>query len=196
MKKLAILSLIAIFVLAFEQLPAQEVKKEAIKSEIKGAKKEVKTEKKEVKAERKELRKLEGSVVSEMTKNAFYADFGNIKNVTWKRDVYLDEAVFAKDGKEMKAYYDFNSKLVGTTSMKTFADIPQTAQKEIKNKYKGYTIGEVVFFDDNEANDTDMLLFGTQFEDADNYFVELSKANENIILQVNALGEVFYFEKL
>jgi hypothetical protein len=190
MKKLVVSSISVFFVLVFFQLPAQVVNKDVIKTEIKGAKKEIKTE-------RKELRKLEGgNAVSNQTKSAFFADFGNVPDVKWKRAVYLDEAVFTKEGKEMKAYYDFYSKLVGTTSIKTFADIPLNAQKEIKAKYKDYAIGVVVFFDDNEANETDMLLWDTQFSDADNYFVELSKDKKNIVLQVNAEGEVFFFKEL
>jgi len=195
MKKLAVLSMTAMFALAFVQLSAQDVKKE-IKTEIKTEKKDIKVEKKAIKTEREELRKLEGSEVSQMTKSAFFADFGDVPNVKWKRADYLDEAVFTKDGKEMKAYYDFYSKLVGTTMLKTFADLPVKSQKEIKAKYKDYTIGNVVFFDDNEANSTDMILFGTQFSDADNYFVQLSKDKKNIVVQVNAEGELFFFKQL
>lgn len=189
MKKFAILSMIVLFVMAFVQLPAQEVKKVAIKSEIKN-------EKKAIKVERKELHKLEGSVVSDLSKDAFLADFGDIPNVKWKRAHYFDEAIFTKDGKEMKAYYDISSKLVGTSSIKTFADIPTNAQKEIKEKYKDYSIGEVVFFDDNEGNETDMLLWDTQFDDADNYFVPLTKNNKTIILEVNLKGDVAFFKQL
>ena len=195
MKKLAILSMTAMFALAFVQLPAQEIKKE-IKSEIKNQKKEVRTEKKEIKTERKELHKLEGNAITEETKTAFHADFGDVPNVKWKRAVYLDEAVFTKDGKEMKAYYDFYSKLVGTTMIKSFTDLPVKSQKEIKAKYKDYKIGRVVFFDDNEANESDMFFYDTQFSDADNYFVELSKDKKNIVLQVNAEGELFFFKEL
>lgn len=96
----------------------------------------------------------------------------------------------------MKAYYDFDSKLVGTTCMKTFADLPAGAQKEIKTRYNGYTIGPVVFFEDNAANETDMMYLGTQFEDADNYFVELSKDNKTVLYQVNSHGELFFFKEL
>ena len=44
------------------------------------------------------------------------------------------------------------------------------------------TVDTVIFFEDNNVNDTDMLLYGNQFSDADNYFVELSnnKKNKNI----------------
>lgn len=196
MKCLTYFSAALVFLFAFGNLQAQEPVKKEMKSEIKTEKKEVKTEKKGIKSERKALHKLEGSQVSERTKNSFYADFGNVPNVKWKRAEFLDEAVFTKDGKEMEAYYDFDSKLVGTTQVKTFTDIPASAQKEIKKKYADYKIGPVIFFDDNEANDADMLLFDTQFEDADNYFVELTKDNTKQIIQVNTKGELFFFKEL
>jgi hypothetical protein len=86
--------------------------------------------------------------------------------------------------------------LVGTTSPKTFTDIPVTAQKYINAKYRGYSKTNVLFFDDNELNDTNMILYGDQFDDADNYFVELRKNNKEIILQVSMNGEVSFFKQL
>jgi hypothetical protein len=41
-----------------------------------------------------------------------------------------------------------------------------------------------------------MILYGIQFEDQDNYFVELSKASKKIVLQVNPEGAVFFFKDL
>lgn len=135
--------------------------------------------------------------MSEIAKSKYYADFGNVPDVKWKRVGTFDEAAFTKDGKEMKAFYDIDGKLVGTTTIKTFADVPAKGQKEIEAKYKDYSIGQqVVFFDDNEANETDMILYGVQFDDEDNYFVELTKGTKKIILQVNSEGEVFFFKQL
>lgn len=189
MKCLTYFSAALVFLFAFGTLQAQEPVKKEIKTEIK-------TAKKEIKSDRKALHKLEGNVIPQRTKEAFEKDFGNVGNVKWQRASFLDEAVFAKDGKEMKAYYDFYNNLVGTTQLKTFADLPEKAQKEIKAKYKDYKIGPVVFFDDNEANETDMLLFDTQFDDEDNYFVELTKNNTKLVVQVNDKGEVFFFKEI
>jgi hypothetical protein len=96
----------------------------------------------------------------------------------------------------MKAYYDYEGNLVGTTQKKAFADIPVKGQEEIKTKYKDYTIGDVTFFDDNEFNDTDMILWGLQFDDRDLYFVELTKGTGKIIVQVDAEARVSFFKKL
>ena len=152
--------------------------------------------KKEAKTERKALRKLEGTKVSELAKTHFYSDFGNVPNAVWKRVDTYDQVIFTKDGQKMTAFYDYDANLVGTTSNKKFTDLPARAQQEIKAKYKNYSIGTVIFYDDNEANETDMILYGAQFEDADNYFVELAKGAEKIVVEVNPAGFVTYFKKL
>lgn len=72
-------------------------------------------------------------------------------------------------------------------------DLPLSAQKQIARQYKDYTVQKVIFFDDNEAVDTDMILYGSQFDDADNYFVELTKDNKSVVLQVSTEGLVGYF---
>ena len=93
-------------------------------------------------------------------------------------------------------YYDSNGKLIGTTSSKAFTDVPAKGQQEIKTKYKDYTAGPVIFYDDNEENDTDMILWGLQFNDADNYFVELTKGNSKLIIRVDTAGGISLFKQL
>jgi hypothetical protein len=163
----------------------------------KADKEKAKETKKEVKPERVALKKLGGSEVSPVAKRNFDSDFKDAQNVEWKRADTFDRVTFTnKGGQKMTAFYDIEGKLVGTIQSKTFADIPENAQKEIKKSYKDYTVGQVIFFDDNENNDTDMILYGSQFEDQDNYFVELTKGTDKIVLQVGAIGEVFFFKKL
>jgi len=41
-----------------------------------------------------------------------------------------------------------------------------------------------------------MVLWGIQFDDADNYFVELSKGTKKIIVEVSPEGTVGYFKEL
>lgn len=156
----------------------------------------IKTDKNEKKAERKELRKLEGTEVSYQSKQAFYEDFGNITPISSERLDNFDEFTFRKDGNVISAFYDADSKLVGTTQSKQFTDLPASAQKMINKKYAGYTPLAVVFYDDNEFNETDMILYDMQFDDEDSYFVELKKDNKEIVLQVKMDGEVFYFTRL
>jgi hypothetical protein len=186
MKKSAVLIVTFLFLLSVAHGQTQNASKE-----------QKKEAKKEMKAERVALKKLEGTTVSPKAKDSFIVDFGNIPNVMWKRSGNFDEARFTnKDGKSMTAYYDISGKLVGTTSVATFADLPAKGQQEIKNKYKDYTIGPVIFYDDNEQNETDMVLYAVQFDDADNYFVELTKGTNRIVVVVNMAGNVTFFKQL
>lgn len=185
MKRLTILSLAFLFVFSLANGQTQ-------KSEKSGTK----TTKKEHMTPMVPLKNLEGANVSEISKNSFAEDFGDIPNVKWERVGPFDVATFVKNGKEMVANYDIDGKLVGTTQAATLAEIPASAQKEIKSKYKDYKIVNIIFYDDNEANDTDMVLYGVQFEDADNYFVEMTKGTSKIVLKVSPQGEVIFFKQL
>lgn len=185
MKKLIASAVVALLAIATIPTQAQTTAKEI--------RKELKTEKKD---SRKELRQQEGQEVNSKSKDNFETDFGKVENVKWTKGTQFDEAVFTKDGKITTAYYDYDSNLVGTTVNKKFADLPKTAQSEIKKRYKDYITGAVVLFDDNEANDTNMSFYGTQFEDADHYFVTVSKGKEEIILMVSMDGEVSYFKQV
>ena len=51
-------------------------------------------------------------------------------------------------------------------------------------------------FDDNEFNETDMVFYGSSFEDADNYFVQLEKTDKNIVIKVTPEGVVSYFTQI
>jgi hypothetical protein len=190
MKKLFVLSAAAFFLNA-------TVNAQSEVGSVKNEKTKLKKEKaKEEKKARMALRRLKGKEVSNESKTAFYNDFGNIPVTKWERTTNFDEATFTKDGQVMKAYYDGESKLVGTTTQKTFADIPVSAQKLINKKYKGYRTGDVIFFDDNEKNETDMIMYRMQFDDADNYFVDMKKDAKEVILKVDMGGNVSFFKQL
>ncbi|MFB6454801.1 hypothetical protein ACE38W_05975 [Chitinophaga sp. Hz27] len=191
MTKQFFLALAGILVIhtAIAQNSATLTKKETRKEE-KAIKKEEKPEKKE---ERKAMKHLEGTEVSQATRNQFYEDFGKVPVSKWERDPYLDLIYFNKDGVNAIAYYDADHNLVGTVYDKTFADLPEKAQKYIDDKMSDYTKGKVIYYKDNEQNDTDMILYRTQFDDADNYFIELAKGGKTNVYEVSPLGNVTFF---
>jgi len=193
MKKLLALSAVT-FILA--AAGKAQITPASLKDEIKIDNKVESNIKKEKKDDRKEVRMLDGKEVSYQSKQAFFADFGNVPVSKWERTDTYDKADFTKNGQLMTAYYDADAELVGTTSNKTFGDIPASAQKYIDKKYPDYIKSDVVFFKDNELNETGMILFGDQFDDADNYFVELKKDNKDIVLQVSMSGDVSFFKQI
>lgn len=189
MRTLITSAIIAAFAIAGAQTQAQTLAKDA--------KKDHKAEKKEVRLEaRQEARADSRNQVASLSRDAFYADFGQLPDVQWVRGPQFDEATFTKDGQKQTAYYDSRFTLVGTTADKKFADIPANAQKDIHKHFKGYAIGAVVEYKDNEQNDTNMLLYGTQFDDADHYFVTVSKGKEANVLMIKTDGEVSFFRNI
>ena len=202
MKKLIILSLAFFFSISLVFAQTKEKVKilieaeKKIEEEIKESKKELKKEQKELKVMKKELKMLEGSDVSNRVKESFNDEFGNITDVVWERSDFYDVATFTKDGNNTKAYYDFDSELIGTTSYVTFADLPEKGQEKINDKYKDYEIGKVIFYDDNESVDADFFIFETQYKHEDTYFVELTEGFNHIILRVHSNGDVSFFKNI
>ena len=156
-------------------------------------------EMKKKKEDRKEQEKAKTDVSlyppSRALEFQFSQDFPNAKFVTWSQGRFV-EASFL-DGTVLKvAYYDESDNLIGTTTDMDASALPEQARDHIDKMYPGYTIEKVVFFDDNEANDTDMYLYNTSFADEDNYFPLLVNGSKKIILEVSPEGEVSFFESL
>jgi hypothetical protein len=68
------------------------------------------------------------------------------------------------------------------------------AQSEKNENYKSYNEGDILKYDGN-AN-SNMMSFNHEFADADNCFVELSKDNKKIVVEVSIDGDVSYFNRL
>lgn len=150
-----------------------------------------------IKTKKKKLNKLESQDVDDFTKQQFYEDFGDIKNVKWERFNLYSEATFTSDkGVVTKAFYDNQPELIGTIVNKTFADLPLRAQKEVDKKYPGYTKDSVILYDDNEYNDEDIYLYDEPFSGPDNYFLELSKDGKTIVVGISELGELVFYKNL
>lgn len=144
---------------------------------------------------KKALKKLTGAKVSEQSQASFYVQFGNVPDVRWERQDYFDLARFTKDDKQMKAYFDNDGELVGTSIQTNLKAIPAKAQAEIAKKYGDYSVSDVILYDDNEEQISDIVLYGTQMESSDNYFVELSKTNKRVVLEVTPEGRVTLFKE-
>ena len=134
--------------------------------------------------------------VSIVTINQFAMDFPHAKNVQYQKNREFDVVYFTNDDNEqMKAYYDFMGQLEGTTQAKTFSDLPANGQKRILKEYPGYSVENVIRYDDNEANEINAIVYGRPF-DADNYFVELKGMDKSIVVKVDDAGYVSFFSEI
>lgn len=165
------------------------------KKELRNEKKQVKKDERSVRRENRAFRKEE---VSDLTIQRFKSDFPNAKDVGYMVGTNFDEVVYSQDGKDYIAYYNVNGELVGTTTHASLSDLPEVAQKEITRNYlnRGYSTDRIILFDDNELVPTDMWLYERSFDDEDNYFIELSKLDKKLVLQVDMRGNVSFFKDL
>ena len=136
------------------------------------------------------------SVMNTIDKVNFAADFGYMPGARWKRSIKYNEVTFLKDRELRTAYYDTRGVLIGTTSERKFSDLPVSAQREINSRYKDYKIGEVILFNDSRHNSTDGIIYGVKFQNAENYFLEMTKSDKRIIVEVNPEGEVYLYREL
>jgi len=187
MKRLAYLTITLLFILTVGQSQGQT------QPTTQETKKEIRQEKK---AKKLTLKKLEGSNVNPKAKKNFEEKYGNASKARFARRNYFDVASYMKDDIEINVYFDEDGNLVGSTNVAKFSDIPLKGQQNLKADYKDYTIRRVVFFKDNPKNECDMMLYNIQFDDEDTYFVEMSKGNKTIVVQVDTKGKVYYFTRI
>jgi hypothetical protein len=153
-------------------------------------------EKIELKLERKALREAALNNVSMASKNSFYEEYGDVKDVVWQKTQNFDEATFTLNGQKMTAYFNADAFLVGTTSARSFDELPGKSQSKIKSLYPDYKIARVFYFDNQSADASELLIDGMPLNDEDNYFVELKKDSHKIILKVDPLGETSFFKQI
>lgn len=192
MRKIMFLSIAFLF--SASLIFGQSEKK--LKELIKEKKEEIKNDKEEIKADKAQLKKLNTDDVNFRVKESFIQDFGELDDVKWESTDNFDKAVFTKDGKNFTAFYDFEAGLIGTINQIPFAELPVKAQDEINEKYKDYTIGAVIYFDNNDAVNTHLFYYDSPFENEDNYFVELTDNSKTIVLIVSQEGDVSFFKYL
>jgi hypothetical protein len=134
--------------------------------------------------------------VSFASKNSFGIDFPKATDMSWERSGVFDQVSFISDGQKLTGYYDSEGNLVGTTTTKKLADLPEKTQKILADKYADYKVGPIIFFHDNDQNDSDMVLWATQFDSEDLYFAELDKGPDKIVVQITPSGDVSYFTQI
>ncbi len=183
MKKLAVISITLLLVMAIGQVQATTA---------------IDVTKKDKKNERKELRKLDLSYVNSLTMANFKNDIGKgaVSEVKWKKVLDFTKADFIKDGQKREVYYDEDGLLVGSSSYVSFTDLPQRAQNYIEKRYGDYAIEQIIDFINNLGDRSPLILCGYELTDKDNYFIQLTNGEKKLILYVDMKGNVSYFKHL
>jgi hypothetical protein len=173
MKKLIMIPAISILVLASVQFMAKSantndgVKNVKLESSLPGA--------------------STGNNISSSVKKRFQQDFGSFAVVKWEKSGSYAKGTFNRNGSAVSAWYDKDAKLVGTSSARSFSDMPGKAREKINSVYSDYHVVSVQGFDSVRGNKS----IG-----APNWLVELSDGTAKIIVKVNTSGETTLVKKI
>jgi hypothetical protein len=152
--------------------------------------------KKELRSENKKPDKFVVSKVNDASMKSFMKDFGDLSNVTWIKTDDYDEAVFTKDGHTLNAYYDDEGQLVGTTTLKSFADLPKKGQENLKILFWNYAVQQIIWFQNIPGNNTPMKLWNTKITDSDEYLIEILYGFRRLVLSMDTEGRISLFKRL
>ena len=116
-----------------------------------------------------------GTIISYNVLNQFNASFKNAKNATWTVSSNCQKVNFILDGAQVTAFYDMSGEYMGATQDVDFKVVPFYAQEDITAAYSDYRVKEVIKFQ-YDVTSTNAY--------APTYFVDLKKADSEIILKV------------
>lgn len=182
-------------VVADKSLSGAPMTKTALRTEIKKDKKLGEKANPAKKAHRKELRILRENEISYKSSEAFALNYPNIKPTSTEKVDNLDKINYTLYGKNLSDFYDENAKLVGTVEVKSYMDLPEKSREFISKKYPGYIPTNVIYLDNNEPSQIGLFLYNYEM-DQDSYYVEISKGNKTIVLQVKNDGYVDMFTRV
>lgn len=133
-------------------------------------------------------KKTEGATASYAVQQAFAAEFTNATNAVWTVTKSCQKVDFIADGAKKTAFYTLSGDFLGTTQSTTYKAIPAKSQKMIADSYKGYTPGEVIVYQANEALNSDI--------EAVSYFVDLKSADHEVLVRVANSGNIEFFKQV
>jgi hypothetical protein len=84
--------------------------------------------------------------------DAFTAEFASATDVNWSVNAQFTKASFKMNGKNLDAFYNFSGDMVCLTQAVPYESLSQKVQKNIAKKYAGYSIGETVYFQNNDES--------------------------------------------
>jgi len=119
--------------------------------------------------------------------NHFTADFKGAKNPAWTVTANCQKVTFTLGDAQLTAFYNFSGDYIGTTQDVAYKVIPADAQKTIASKYAGYTVGEVIKYE-NFDGEADLP--------SSAYFVDLKKDKSEILVKVTPDENVTFFKKV
>jgi hypothetical protein len=98
---------------------------------------------------------------------AFHKDFYKASELNWTVVNNHVRVTFTLDNETMFAYYDFQGNMIGLVHHIVSSKLPENLKKELQKHYSNYWVTE---------------LFKVTTEEGENYYIQLTNADETIVL--------------
>jgi len=115
----------------------------------------------------------------------FESRFSGAKDVVWTINNNCQKAAFTADGVKMTAFYSLQGDYLGVTRDATYAELADKAKQAIADKYKGYTVNQVIKYE--------TLNEDVNFEET-SYFVDLKNESNELLVRVTPSSNVYFFQ--
>lgn len=103
-------------------------------------------------------------------------ELSKAENVQWKITKDFSKATYISDNRRTEVFYDKNDNLIGKSVYVDMKELPSEGARAIDADYNGYATKSAIKYTDAEDNT--------------NYYVEMENEKLNIVLQINADGDV------
>lgn len=121
-----------------------------------------------------------GVTISHTVQAKFAKKFAEAEAVTWQVTEKFQKAYFTLNGLPMTAFYNLKDEYVATTHLIHYTKLPVVALNRIGKRYRGYMIKSVIQYTGTETV----------------YFVNLIKANKEVLVRVMLDSNIYLFKKL
>jgi hypothetical protein len=111
------------------------------------------------------------------------ASYKNAKDISWSTNEAFSKISFMLGEEKVETFYTTEGDLIGTTRSMAFDKLPKAAIETITTKYTypQYQLKECIEF--------------TSAYNENNYYISLTAANDNLVLEISKNGAVRVFSK-
>lgn len=134
--------------------------------------------------------------VSYFAENNFLSKYQAAKNVKWTVTNQFQKASFSMNGTKMAAFFDVNGDYIATTQYVDYEKLPAVSKSRLKKFYGNYTIEEVVKYDFDGQEDSNLYLLTGKRNYNTIYFASLKNEKDHMVVKITPDGEVSYLKDM
>ncbi len=134
--------------------------------------------------------------VSYFAENNFQSKYQAAVNVKWTVTNQFQKAAFTMNGVKMAAFFDANGDYIATTQYVGVEKLPAVSKGKLKKFYGDYSVGEVVRYDFDGQEDSNLYMLTGKRNYNTIYFASLKNGKEEMVVKITPDGDVSFLKDL